>query len=504
MILQNQTWIEEFKQRNRRSPKVLHIGNIANNAYNNAKLLNQVGLDNDVMCYDYYHIMGCPEWEDSNFDGNIQDDFHPNWQSVNLNGYKRPRWFAQGPFKIIIKYLIAKNLNDKLKQNYYWAELEKYNGYNEEGNLKRIEFFKNKIIKFVFKKLFKFMQIMGFFGKEDKKSKLDLKKIIEEYNTFNEQLDYQLYNLQEYELLPYLSEISSIRKLFEFYDIIEVYSTDPIWAFLANNKPYIAYEHGTIRDIPFEQNFIGALTAISYSKAAFSIITNPDCIKSAKRLKLDNYIYIPHVIDSKYSPQCIDKTRRKLHITQDKFVIFSPARQNWEVKGNDITIRAFAKFIANKKTDSILVLAIWGQDIEKSNELIKELNIEKYVTKINALKIPDLIDWINASDCIIDQYKGYFGGLAPSALACGKQLISYINYEEYDWAFTSMPPMYNARSVDDVYNALTEIYHKENKTNTLGIKWTKENYSPELVVNRHLECIKNILLGNNCENSNFR
>ena len=63
----NHDWLDKFRQQHGRSPRVLHIGNIANNAYNNAKLLNKVGLECDVICYGYYHIMGCPEWEDADF-----------------------------------------------------------------------------------------------------------------------------------------------------------------------------------------------------------------------------------------------------------------------------------------------------------------------------------------------------------------------------------------------------------------------------------------------------
>ena len=54
------TWLDSFRQKKGRSPSLLHIGNVANNAYLNAKLLNRAGLDCDVLCYDYYHIMGCP------------------------------------------------------------------------------------------------------------------------------------------------------------------------------------------------------------------------------------------------------------------------------------------------------------------------------------------------------------------------------------------------------------------------------------------------------------
>ena len=91
-----------------RKIRVLHIGNIANNAFHNAKLLLKAGIECDVLCYDYYHMMGCPEWEDADFDGDIGNDFRPNWAGVNLNGYQRPRWFVQGPLGVCMDYLEAR------------------------------------------------------------------------------------------------------------------------------------------------------------------------------------------------------------------------------------------------------------------------------------------------------------------------------------------------------------------------------------------------------------
>ncbi len=76
--------------------RVLHIGNIANNAYNNAKIQRRRGIEADVSCHDYFHIMGCPEWEDAEFEGDVVDDFFPDWWNVDLRGFERPEWFAQG------------------------------------------------------------------------------------------------------------------------------------------------------------------------------------------------------------------------------------------------------------------------------------------------------------------------------------------------------------------------------------------------------------------------
>ena len=69
---------------------MLHIGNIANNAYNNAKIQRRIGIEADVCCYDYFHIMGCPEWEDADFEGDVGDPFFPDWWAVDLKGLPSP------------------------------------------------------------------------------------------------------------------------------------------------------------------------------------------------------------------------------------------------------------------------------------------------------------------------------------------------------------------------------------------------------------------------------
>ena len=120
---QAHAWIEEFRRRNGHAPRVLHVGNIANNAYNNAKLLNAAGLDCDVICYDYYHIMGCPEWEDADFSGDLRSDFYPAWERLDLKKFRRPRWFAQGRRNTCIRYLIARRTGNRFHAWYAWKRL---------------------------------------------------------------------------------------------------------------------------------------------------------------------------------------------------------------------------------------------------------------------------------------------------------------------------------------------------------------------------------------------
>lgn len=95
--------------------RVLHIGNIANNAYNNAKIQRQYGIEADVLCYDYYHVMATPEWEDGGLTDKVDPDL-PNWWATNLGGFKRPDWYVQGPMTLCLDYLEARNLGQTVRQ----------------------------------------------------------------------------------------------------------------------------------------------------------------------------------------------------------------------------------------------------------------------------------------------------------------------------------------------------------------------------------------------------
>lgn len=89
-------WLSSFQQSSGRPLRVLHIGNVANNAYINAKLQRKIGIDAFVVAETDTYIMDQPEWEDADFNGDWGDDFTPSWDKVDLKGYQRPLWFITG------------------------------------------------------------------------------------------------------------------------------------------------------------------------------------------------------------------------------------------------------------------------------------------------------------------------------------------------------------------------------------------------------------------------
>src|SRR5262245_28838159 len=103
--------------------RVLHIGNIANNAYNNARIQRQYGIEADVLCYDYYHVMATPEWEDGGLTTKVDANL-PNWWESNLKGFRRPDCYVQGPLALCLDYLEARHCGDDRRQGAATATIE--------------------------------------------------------------------------------------------------------------------------------------------------------------------------------------------------------------------------------------------------------------------------------------------------------------------------------------------------------------------------------------------
>src|ERR1700722_6744013 len=102
-------WLADFRQRHHRPLRVLHMGNIANNAFLNAKFMRSVGIDADVVTRDYYHVMAAPEWGGAVVKGDWGDDHRPDFNMSIIGDYTRPRWFIQGTLEQTEEYLLARN-----------------------------------------------------------------------------------------------------------------------------------------------------------------------------------------------------------------------------------------------------------------------------------------------------------------------------------------------------------------------------------------------------------
>src|SRR5205823_6153250 len=109
-------WLASFEGQRGRPLRVLHVGNIANNAFMNASLMRREGVDADVIAYDYYDPMATPEWESA----------------------ARKPWFVQGPLRLSMRYLAARFDGKRIRAALAWWSLWLARALNTDPDLTRM------------------------------------------------------------------------------------------------------------------------------------------------------------------------------------------------------------------------------------------------------------------------------------------------------------------------------------------------------------------------------
>jgi glycosyltransferase involved in cell wall biosynthesis len=422
--------------------RILHVGNIANNGYNNAKFLRRKGIEADIVSNDCAHIMAQPEWEDAEFDEQ-PNEFHPQWHELDLGGFRRPAWFLQD----------ERTKNAPRRKRWFKGQFHLESLLRDPSGLRWI--------------------LQTYSRGQGTMRLVDILKAHPHRRQFE--------------------------AWFEGYDLIQAYALEPINAFLyAGRRPYVAFEHGTMRDIPFEDSSRGRLLTLAYQKAGKVIITNPDVIIAARRLGLTNYLFIPHPVDeTKYVPRPTPLRARLMNRYQTEMILFAPSRHDWDVKRSDLLLKAFARFRKATRLAPVLVLCTWGQEVERSKRLIADLSLDASVVWMPPLNKTKLIDFYNASDVVLDQFAiGTFGTVTPEAMACGKPVMLHFDRAVHEWCYTEMPPVVTARTETEIYERLVELSGDPGYRNALGQasrEWIVKHHGWELVADRQIAVYRELL-----------
>ena len=480
-------WLDRFRERNGRSPTALHIGNIANAAYLNARMLNEAGIDCDVLCYEYYHIMGCPEWESAVFDPNGVDPDRPLWSRIDLHGFERPRWFAQGSLGSCIDYLIARRTKSE-RADALWRQLEREQADPEQPEASSAN---NGESNYSSAAIESRIGDLAAAFRSDFPLRPDQLSAEELAGTFFFSAQY----------------FGRLRHLCSLYDVVIGYSTDGIVPLAVGKRPYIAYEHGTIRALPFEDNTDGRLCALTYSRADLSFITNCDTVIAAGKLQLEDYRFVPHPINEHVvaAPEPGSLRQQLCRDLGADFLVFHPSRQHWEAqrhpsweKGNDIFLKGFARFIKTARPRAAAILVDWGKTVAESRALIKELGIADHVLWIPPQNAAGMAAYIKACDVLADQFfLGAWGSTMPRALYLGTPAIIYVNESIHRWCFSEMPPIVNADSSDTVHAGLCRLadegYRRE--LGAAGRAWYDQHHSNKIIIEGFSRAIRDVLMG---------
>jgi glycosyltransferase involved in cell wall biosynthesis len=431
--------------------KILHVGNIANNAYNNAKFLRRKGVEADVLCYDYTHVMGQPEWEDAVFEGH-PDEFYPDWEALDLGSFRRPSWFEQGVL---------------------------FPRRPRRTQLFKGQFFLERVLRLMLQQPLVMARVWSRYVECLSAGSRPLPRFTDVFRLYPAKQRFETW--------------------FEGYDLIQAYATEPIHAYLFGaGRPYVAFEHGTMRDIPFENSGRGRLLTLAYQKADKVFITNPDVVSAARRLGLSNYLFIPHPVDeTKYRPHPSSLRIDLMNRYQTDLILLAPSRHNWALKGNDLLLKAFARLRKDIRLNAVLILCEWGQEVAESKRLIELLGLTACVIWTPPLNKMKLIDYYNAADVVLDQFTlGTFGTVTPEAMACAKPVVLHFDRQMHEWCYAEMPPVIVARTEDEIFERIRELTEDPGYRSAVGQasrEWVVKHHGWELVADRQISIYRELL-----------
>ncbi len=676
------SFIKQFELDRGRPLRVLHIGNIANNAYNNALIQRQFGIEADTICFNYYHVMGCPEWEAASFDGRI-DSMFPDWWATELGGWQRPDWFVQGPIGECLSYLRAKNAGDKgaaaffwtLLQARYWEildgvaaaqgrvrqpmpeslaqaisvvrdyfdfkswkllqssqlsvvpevvsrvgqsenpsellprEAEKLSRVSEQRPQQAeklsllVSIYRSFLTKGIFVHLrreaetgigteFRFALALWQFQRRVRDlprfgfefphdffrfpddgaanvnpamSVMDFEKLHEPSAAVSNEIHFQpnpdpdiprstdlglsinpapnsdpiekpefryleqygkgednralrretrlarvLHEFRQFspEILRTVDAFAStvaneFADVLEYYDVIQGYSIDGFIPFINGFKNYTCYEHGTLREIPFEKSYNGILCSLAYKNAAFSFVTNSDALPSAKRLKLKKArtVCLPHAFDDRKVLDFLATCEIREQVSGIT-TFFSPSRHHWHTepasmqKGNDLFLNAAAQ-VARTNRNFRIILVEWGVDVQRSKDLIRSLGIEDIVAWIPTLNKAELRRAYCSCDVVVDQFRiPAMGGVTFEAMALGRRVITRLDQVQTAEFFGVAPPCLAADSVESCTAWMFEVLadpSDEAGHGDAARSWFKKYHSARRIVALQLAAYRKML-----------
>lgn len=503
------TWVEKFRRTRGRRPKVLHIGNIANNGYRNAKFLRELGFDCHVLCYDYFHAISTPEWDEAEFEPSEVDQFTPDWTLVAKKG-RRPDWFIQGILDDCFKYIeeihsgsvfrkatgwyvLGRKNRTRVRDRRYAAAIVvrlKYEALIRflcsakpvpdlvnliEGRLANAGF--RSLAYYFFLPLFLPMLglvrglrtlKLGMVGLLTRPSSPAARVTEEHVIASGPRVSYQ----QRFEeligifgtafpdrsdqlvladLLPYAGVYPKWCRALAHYDVVHAYATDPILPLLVDKRPYVAFEHGTLRTFTLNDNQVSRLTAIGYRQADHVFITNGDCREYADRLGIPTYTPIPHPIDDRRDAAVVSRYR-ELHLEHDaRYLFLCPLRHDWAIKGTDQYIRALPLIRASVGDSFRVLMTSWGAQVGESRALAEALDVAQFIVWLSPLNRQSLIQHIKSVDVVFDQIAlPHFGATAPESIGVGTPVIMSYRPESTQWIIPEPAPILSAFSPEEI------------------------------------------------------
>ncbi len=521
-LTQLRVWLKEFELRKGRPLRVLHIGNIAGNGYLNTKFLRSVGVEADLVSRDYSHVMSLPEWEDVELLHTHGDDNNPKFDERDVQGYERPDWFIQGPFLLCVEMVQSRyGINGSIWHRFLVKVIRPRKAITATmGNRVRYALFlalshPRQFLSRVylqFRRAVKARNIAPkwlqqtvkawesrplvqkiLFNKKNHIMKLSKKICALFQQRFPDRPD----KLTPAEVANMSVDAPQYKKMFAPYDIVQAYATEPIGALLSGKRPYVTFEHGTLRHFTTEDDPLHRLTALAYREADHTFITNGDCLSYAERLGIDHYSPIIHPVDVEQHRQDFSKDAQRIREELGaELLIFCPVRHDYEIKGTDKAIEALPLIKEKTERRVVMIMSAWGEQVEESRAKIEALGCAENVVWRDSMCRISMIKHIQASDIVFDQFVlPVFGSTAPQTIAAGKPVVSSYVPEETKWLIPEPAPIVSAFSAKEIADRVIETLDPKWRADykVRARQWIDTYHSPQNAIIDQLRVYRDVL-----------
>jgi hypothetical protein len=204
------------------------------------------------------------------------------------------------------------------------------------------------------------------------------------------------------------------------------------------------------------------------------------------------YLGFPMVYDREFAPEAIAGCyarsrwypRFKAIRDQNELVVFHHCRHLWknlrnvdELKNNQRLIAAFARLVKDRpRLRACLVLFEYGEDVESSKRLIRDLDVEDRVRWFPILPRKEIMVGLSLADLGAGEFAyGFFGGgVMWEILLSGKPLLGF--RDDAPLGGAEAYPMLQARTEDEIHRRLQEYLEDRPRFDAIGAAgraWTR-------------------------------
>jgi glycosyltransferase involved in cell wall biosynthesis len=195
------------------------------------------------------------------------------------------------------------------------------------------------------------------------------------------------------------------------------------------------------------------------------------------------FVYQSNTIDLE---PCSAPMRRRMRIFNGARIIWNrplpPGFSELDDKGTDVLIKGFAAYI-RRGGEGELRLVDKGYDVERTRELIAELEISEHVEWLDELPLTKFYEEVANSDVVCDQFGTSIPGMvALDAMAMGRVVVSNFRLEHMALYYPPPHPFLQAATPDELCEALWSLYLDPGRRAEIGIQasaYVRAHRSPE-------------------------